>query len=72
MSEVTVTIEEWGEWKHMPQTKDFIESLQDERRFLLESLLVLKGEEREQAIGKVKAIDRVTDVIKQLGTKENQ
>jgi hypothetical protein len=70
MSKVELTVEDWTEWAQDERTKDFIRSLEDEKPDLIQGIIYqVKGDAREDLIGRFKAIDIVIDKIKELTTQ---
>ena len=65
-----ITIEDYKQWLRLPITQDYFRSLLDERTELMEAILTLKGDDREQVIGKIKAIDSIINKMKEIQTEE--
>lgn len=61
---------EWNSWRTMDETKEFYQLLVHTKTNLLEKVLIVNKDERDQLIGHILGLQSVIDVVKTIGQKE--
>ena len=66
----TITIEDYKQWLRLPQTEDFIVSLSEKRKDLMERMLIYKGDDHQQLIGMILCIDSILHTFEEKTNEE--
>lgn len=66
----TITIEDYKQWLRLSQTEDFIVSLSEKRKDLMERMLIYKGDDHQQLIGMILCIDSILHTFEEKRNEE--